>query len=70
MNRIRWSGRLAELLQGRDAAEHGHAVDPQDLAVRRFRQLDSLAFGLEARGLDPAGRDGPEGIGLAAPRAR
>src|SRR5258705_13898035 len=66
MNRIRRSGRLAELLEGRDAAEYGHAVDPQDLAVRRFGQLDPLALGLEARGLDPPRRDGPEDIRLAS----
>src|SRR5437868_14946719 len=65
VNRIRRSGRFAELFEGRDAAEHRHAVDPQDLAVRRLRQLDSLAVGLETRGFDPAGRDGPEDVGVA-----
>src|SRR5258705_9511398 len=66
MNRIRRSGRLAELLEGRDAAEYRHTVDPQDLAVRRLGQLDPLALGLEARGLDPPRRDGPEDIRLAS----
>src|SRR6266566_10001701 len=65
MNRIRRSGRLAELFQGRDAAEHRHAVDAQDLAVRRLGQLNPLTLGLEARGLDSARRDGPEDVGLA-----
>src|SRR5512133_2064175 len=66
MNRVRRSCLLAELLESRDAAEYGHAVDPQNFAVRRFRQLDPLALGLEARGVDPPGRDGPKDIRLAS----
>src|SRR2546421_5193114 len=65
VNSVRRSGRFAELLQGRNTPEHRHAVHPQDLAVRRLRQLDPLALRVEASGLDPTCRDGPEDVGLA-----
>src|SRR2546421_13102676 len=66
VNSVRRSGRFAELLQGRNTPEHRHAVHPQDLAVRRLRQLDPLALRVEASGLDSTCRDGPEDVGLAS----
>src|SRR5207237_10795069 len=65
VNSVRRSGRFAELLQGRNTPEHRHAVHPQDLAVRRLRQLDPLALCVDASGLDSTCRDGPEAGGLA-----
>jgi hypothetical protein len=52
-------------VQALDEHLAGLAVDPQDLAVRGFGELDPLPLCVEARCLDLPRRDCPQDVGLA-----